>query len=90
MNDPQAQFGTLPLCPAAAGTIDLPPGTKVKLTPGGSRVRPGRLVRPLKLGDRVNRVLTVEASDRIRQEIPADAEVRRYSPTGDHRHPHRH
>jgi copper(I)-binding protein len=90
-SDVAAEIAILPGGTArGAGKIGLPAGTTVKLVPGGPRITLARLARPLQLGDRVNLVLTVEAPDGKQREIPADAEVRRHSPTEDHRHPHRH
>ncbi|MET0682056.1 MAG: copper chaperone PCu(A)C [Casimicrobiaceae bacterium] len=70
--------------------IRLPAGETVLLAPGALRLTLTRLSRPLKLGDRVPIVLTIESPDGSRQEIPVDAEVRRRSPTDDHRMLHRH
>jgi len=74
---------------AAANEIRLPAGVTVLLAPGANRVALPSLNRTLKLGDRVPLVLTVEAADGSRQEIPVNAEVRRRAPTDDHRIPHR-
>ena len=68
--------------------IPLPAGTTVKLAAGGYRVALADLTRSLKLGDRVALVLVIEAADGSRQEISADAEVRRRSPSDDHKHAH--
>jgi hypothetical protein len=70
--------------------IPLPAGATVKLVPGAFRISLANLKRPLRLGDRVALVLTIEPADGARQEIPASAEVRRHSPTDDHLHPHKH
>ena len=75
--------------PASAGAIELPPGVTVTLAPGGSRIGLAGLERPLKLGDRIPLVLTIEAADGHRQEIAVSAEVRRRSPTDDHKRAHR-
>lgn len=74
----------------AVAAIPLPPGDVVKLAPGAFRISLANLKRPLKLGDRVALMLTIEAADGSRQEIPASAEVRRHSPTDDHLRPHKH
>ena len=74
----------------AVAAIPLPPGDIVKLAPGAFRISLANLKRPLKLGDRVALMLTIEAADGSRQEIPASAEVRRHSPTDDHLRPHKH
>jgi copper(I)-binding protein len=79
--------------PGAARTIReivLPAGKLVKLAPGGFRFTLAKLARSLKLGDRVPLLLTIEAADGSRQDIPANAEVRRHSVTDDHRHGHTH
>ena len=70
--------------------IPLPAGVTVLLAPGAYRFVLAKLSRPLKLGDRVPFVLIVEAPDGSRQEISVNAEVRRRSPTDDHKIPHRH
>jgi copper(I)-binding protein len=78
--------------PGAAGAtvneIPLPAGASVLLAPGAYRLALPSLGRPLKLGDRVALVLIVAAADGSRQEIPVNAEVRRRSPTDDHKVPH--
>lgn len=74
----------------AVAEIPLPPGATVRLAPGAFRIALANLDRSLQLGDRVGLVLTVEAADGSRQEIPASAEVRRRSPTDDHLRPHKH
>ena len=75
---------------ATVGEIPLPANVPVLLAPGAYRFVLAKLGRPLKLGDRVPLVLVVEAPDGSRQEIPVNAEVRRRSPTDDHKIPHRH
>ena len=72
------------------GEIRFPAGVTVLLAPGAYRFALAKLSRPLKLGDRVPLVLIVEAPDGSRQDIPVNAEVRRRSPTDDHKLPHRH
>jgi copper(I)-binding protein len=72
------------------GKLPLPAGVPVTLAPGGHRLMLARLTRPLKLGDRVPLILTIEAEDGSRQEISIDAEVRRHSALDDHLHPHVH
>lgn len=74
----------------AVNEIRLPAGVTVLLAPGAYRLALPSLRRPMKLGDRVPLVLTVEAADGSRQEISVNAEVRRRSPTDDHKIPHRH
>ena len=68
-----------------AREIPLPAGVTVLLAPGAYRFALAKLSRPLKLGDRVPFVLIVEAPDGSRQEISVNAEVRRRSPTDDHK-----
>ena len=75
---------------ATASAIRLPAGVTVMLAPGAYRLVIPTLDRALKLGDRVPFVLTIETADGSRQEIPVDAEVRKRSPTDDHKIPHRH
>jgi copper(I)-binding protein len=75
---------------SSSGAIELPPGVTVTLAPGRSHIGLAGLARPLKLGDRVPLVLTIEGADGHRQEIAVSAEVRRRSPTDDHEHAHRH
>lgn len=75
---------------ATVNAIPLPPGVTVELAPGAYRLVLPKLDRSLKLGDRVPLLLTVEAADGSRQEIPVNAEVRRRSPTDDHLRPHKH
>ncbi len=75
---------------ATVRAIPLPPGVTVRLAPGAYRLALPNLERPLKIGDRVPFVLTVEAADGSRQEISVNAEVRRRSPTDDHLRPHKH
>ena len=81
--------------PAGAGRatmakLALPAGETVRLAPGAQRLVIAKLGKPLKLGDRVPFVLVVEGADGGTREIPVNAEVRRRSPTDDHRLPHKH
>jgi len=75
---------------APVAAIALPARTSVMLAPNGPRIALQRLARTLRLGDRVAFVLTIEAADGTRQEIPVNAEVRRRSPTDDHKRAHAH
>jgi len=70
--------------------LSLPAGAPVVLAPNAYRLRLSRIDRALKLGDWVPFVLIVESSDGTRQEIPAQAEVRRRSALEDHRAGHLH
>lgn len=70
--------------------LALPARATVKLAPGGVRVVLERVARPLKLKDRVPLTLVLRNADGITQEIAVDAEVRRRSPSDDHRVPHKH
>jgi copper(I)-binding protein len=70
--------------------IVLPAGETVLLAPGAQRFAIPKLPKPLRLGDRVPLVLVVEGADGGTREIAVNAEVRRRSPTDDHRVPHRH
>lgn len=76
--------------PATVSEIRLPAGATVRLAPGAYRIALPALGGPLKAGDRVALVLTIEIADGSRQDIPVSAEVRRRSPTDDHRRGHRH
>ena len=76
--------------PVRIERLPLPAGQMVKLHPGGLRLGLRDLARPLKLGDRVPLVLTIEAADGKRQEIPVNAEVRRRSPIDDELRAHKH
>lgn len=71
-------------------SIKLPAGENLRLGPGAYRFVLAKLNRSLKLGDRVAFVLTIEAADGSRTEIPLNAEVRLRSPTDDHRRGHNH
>jgi copper(I)-binding protein len=75
---------------SAVPEIPLAANATVKLAPGAFRIALAHLDRPLKLGDRVALVLTIETADGDRQEIPVNAEVRRHSPTDDHSRAHKH
>ena len=70
--------------------LSLPAGAPVVLAPGAYRLRLARVNRTLKLGDWVPFVLIIESSDGTRQEIGAQAEVRRRSALDDHRAGHLH
>jgi copper(I)-binding protein len=74
----------------AVTEIKLPAGKKMALAAGAYRFALAGLDRPLKLGDRVAFVLTIEAADGSRTEVPLNAEVRKHSPTYDHHHGHAH
>jgi hypothetical protein len=74
----------------ALQSLPLPAGATVVLAPGLTRIRLTGLARALRLGDRVPLTLVIEAPDGTTQTIAVDAEVRRRSPTDDHRQPHRH
>jgi len=75
---------------APVAEVPLPADATVKLAPGAFRIALANLDHPLKLGDRVALVLTIETADGGRQEVPANAEVRRRSPTDDHMRGHKH
>ena len=76
--------------PTPVTRITLPAGETVVLAPGKARLHIGKLRKPFRLGDRVNLVLIVEATDSRQREIPVSAEVRRRSPTDDHIGKHKH
>ena len=72
-------------------SVPLPERTLVAMGPGGYRIALQRVVRTLKLGDRVMLTLTIRNADGTQQEIPVDAEVRLHSPFEDERaHKHVH
>ena len=73
-----------------ATSVALPEHALVALRPGGYRIALKRVVRTLKLGDRVLLTLTIQAADGTQQQIPVDAEVRLRSPIEDERAPHKH
>jgi copper(I)-binding protein len=60
--------------------FSLPAGMAVVFRPGGKHFTLSGLSRPLKLGDRVPLVLTIEAVSGARSEIAIEAEVRNESP----------
>jgi len=70
--------------------LSLPAQRVVVLAPGGYRIALHRLARTLKVGDRVQLMLTIEAADGARQEIGVNAEVRLHSPIDDEMHAHTH
>lgn len=70
--------------------LALPAQTVVALAPGEYRVVLSRLARTLKLGDRVQLRLIIEAADGSRQDVGVDAEVRLHSPLDDELHAHHH
>jgi len=74
-----------------ADSVPLPERALVEMRPGGYRIALQRIVRTLKLGDRVMLTLTIRNADGTQQEIPVDAEVRLHSPIEDERaHKHVH
>jgi copper(I)-binding protein len=74
-----------------ATSVALPERALVALKPGGYRIALKRVVRTLKVGDRVMLTLTIQAVDGTQQQIPVDAEVRLRSPIEDERvHKHAH
>lgn len=70
--------------------LALPAQSRVALAPGGYRFALSRLVRTLKLGDRVHLTLTIEAADGSRQDVDVNAEVRMHSPIEDEMRAHKH
>jgi copper(I)-binding protein len=68
----------------------LPAERVVALAPAGYRIALRRLARTLKVGDRVQLSLTIEAADGTRQEVGVNAEVRLHSPIDDEMHAHTH
>jgi copper(I)-binding protein len=70
--------------------LPLPAGQLVALSPGNARVGLLRLARTLKLGDRIDIVLTIRGTDGTRQDIPLSIEARLRSPVDDERQAHHH
>jgi copper(I)-binding protein len=70
--------------------LPLPAGKSVVLRPGARHFRLSGLSRPLRLGDRVPLVLTIEIASRAQFEITVDAEVRNESPVDAELREHRH
>ena len=68
--------------------LPLPAQTMVSLAPGAYRLLLSKLARSVKRGDRVLMMLTIEAADGSRQDIPVDAEARTHSPVDDERRAH--
>ena len=60
------------------------------LVPGSYHIRLVGLARALKLGDRVPLVLIIERADGKREDVDAEAEVRRRSTVDDHLYGHHH
>ena len=75
---------------ASPMALPLPAGNTVKLAPGKFRIALGKIVRTLRVGDRVPLTLVVRDVSGASQEIDVDAEVRLRSPTDDHLRPHTH
>src|SRR5271166_6154391 len=70
--------------------LSLPAQHVVALAPDGYRLALRRLARTLKVGDRVQLTLTIEAADGTRREVGVYAEVRLHSPIDDEMHAHTH
>jgi copper(I)-binding protein len=70
--------------------LSLPAERVVTLAPDGYRIALRRLARTLKVGDRVQLTLTIEAADGTQQEVGVNAEVRLHSPIDDEMHAHTH
>jgi hypothetical protein len=75
---------------SALAQLPLPAGRTVALAPGKPRIVLHNLVRSLALGDRVVFTMLLQDAHGTRREIAMDAEVRRRSPSDDHRHGHGH
>jgi hypothetical protein len=82
------------LAPGKKGSVvervSLPAQKLVALAPGGYRIVLRRLVRSLKVHDRVQFTLTIEAADGTRQEIGVNGEVRLHSIIEEEMHEHEH
>jgi copper(I)-binding protein len=86
-----AAFVAIPTPGKSAGDVGrlrLPANAMIRLAPGGYRIVLSKLVRPIKLGERVMLTLTIEGADGARQDIPVNAEVRLRSPLDDERRAH--
>jgi copper(I)-binding protein len=70
--------------------LALPARMMIHLAPNGYRLVLDKLTRPIKRGERVLLMLTIEAADGLRQEIGVDAEARLNSPLDEERHSHTH
>jgi periplasmic copper chaperone A len=70
--------------------VSLPARKLVALAPHGYRIVLRRLVHSLKVHDRVQLTLIIEAADGTRQEIGVNAEVRLHSIIEDEMHEHEH
>ena len=70
--------------------IALPPGSVVRLAPGGRRISLTRLAKRLRLGDTLALTLVVRTGDGTAKEIPVIAEARLRSPVDDERRAHHH
>jgi copper(I)-binding protein len=70
--------------------VSLPAHKVVALAPGGYRIVMHRLAQSLKVGDRVQLTVTIEAADGKRQEIAVNADVRLHSVIEDELHEHKH
>jgi len=70
--------------------LALPAGRSVTLRPSGERIALARLAHPLKVGERVPLLLTIETAEGTRQEIAVDAEVRNTWPVEAELRAHRH
>ncbi|MEO8344349.1 MAG: copper chaperone PCu(A)C [Betaproteobacteria bacterium] len=62
--------------PRALDNLVLPARVMVVLAPGKAHFALIKLNRPVRLGDRINLILTIQSANGTRQEIPMQAEVR--------------
>ena len=69
--------------------LELAPRQPLSLRERGTRIVLGRVARTLKLGDRAPLTLVLRYADGTTQDVEVDAEVRRRSPSDEHR-AHRH
>lgn len=70
--------------------LPLPAGQLVALSPANSRIGLLRLTRTLKLGDRIDIVLSIRGADGVRQDIPLSIEARWRSAEEDELRAHQH
>ena len=71
-------------------SLDLPPGTLVRLAADGPHLQLSALSQTLKVGDHVAITLVLRDPAGAEQVLDVDAEVRLHSPSHDHHVPHAH
>jgi periplasmic copper chaperone A len=71
-----------------APKVDLPAGKQVRLAPGGFHIMLMDLKQPLKNGETVPLKLTIEYSDKTRETVEVQAQVRRLGSSQEYQHKH--